>query len=230
MKRSQVTSSNIRSVGYDGINEVLEVEFHHGKVYHYKDVPANLVKDLLDASSVGKFFNTNVKNVYKFEQGEFKEPIVVPTFNIYICGPAGAGKTYTAKYLIQKFKFLGAKVAFPVYGLAYDYFHMDKKDRKLLQTIGTEGARDVVDSDIWVNRFIEDIKIVETTRKLLDLPKVGFVCDDCRFENEHKTLKENGWIGLYLNVSDEIRLERLKKEGWRCTSWHTYTFIRIRYG
>ena len=209
MKRTEVESSNINSVGYNAVNKVLEVEFHTGSIYHYKNISKIMAADLLLADSIGSFFNKNIRNDFEFEKGEYKEMITIP--NIYICGKAGAGKTYAAKYLMDKCGYIQAKFAFPVYGLAYDYFRMDKKDRKLLQIIGTDAARDAVDKDIWVKRFVEDTKIVQLTRELMDLPNVGLVCDDCRFENEHLVLKKNGWIGIYLTVSDEIRIQRLGK-------------------
>lgn len=209
MKRTPVKSSNIRAVGYDKLAKVLEVEFNYGGIYYYKNVPQVTADTLIKAPSVGKFFNINIKNTFDFKKGEWKEETVPAS--IYVCGPAGAGKTYSAKHFMKSYGFLQAKFAFPVYGLAYDYFRMDDKDRKLLQIIGTDAARDGVNKDIWVKRFVEDIKIVQLARQKLELPDVGFVCDDCRFENEHRILKENGWIGIYLNVSDEIRIERLRK-------------------
>lgn len=211
MKRTPVKSSNIRAIGYDKVAKVLEVEFNHGGTYYYKDVPANAVNALLKAPSIGRFFSTNIKNTFDFKKGEWEEEEEVKVPNFYICGKAGAGKTKTAEYLIKKFGSIQAKFAFPVYGLAYDYFKMDKKDRNLLQIIGTDAGREVVDTDIWVKRFVEDTKIVQLTREKLRLPSVGLVCDDCRFENEHLVLKENGWVGIHLAVSDNIRMNRLKK-------------------
>jgi len=41
MKRKTVKSSNIKSVGYDIRNKILEIEFNNGAVYHYKDVGVN---------------------------------------------------------------------------------------------------------------------------------------------------------------------------------------------
>ncbi len=209
MKRTEVKSSNVKSVGYDLTNKILEVEFHSGGIYHYLKVPEDCVQDLARAKSVGKFISSEIKGNFEFVKGEYEKSNIF--LNIYFAGPAGAGKTYAAKYLIEKYGYIQAKIANPVYGLAKDYFGMTKKDRKLLQIIGTEAARQVVDTNIWVNRFAQDIKIVNNTRKLMGFSDVGFVCDDCRFLNEHKSLKENGWIGIYLNVSDEARIERLTK-------------------
>ena len=33
--------------------------------------------------------------------------------------------------------------------------------------------------------------------------------DDCRFPNEHQTLKDLGFVGIYIDVSDDIRKKRL---------------------
>lgn len=64
MDREQVKSSNIKSVGYDPEQTLLEVEFKNGAVYQYEDVPEDIYQDMLVAESVGKYFNTQVKGVY----------------------------------------------------------------------------------------------------------------------------------------------------------------------
>jgi len=207
MERKDVKSSNIKSVGYDAVKHVLEIEFTKG-VYHYLEVPRKIYRRMMASESLGKYFHTNIKGRYEFKKGEF-EKMQIPNF--YICGKAGAGKTYAAKYLMDRFGYRQAKFAYPVYGIAEDYFDMKKKDRKLLQTVGTEAGRNALDEDIWVKRFVQDTQIVQMTRKLLNMEEIGFVCDDCRFPNEHKILSESGWVGLYLDVPDEIRKERLTK-------------------
>lgn len=211
MKRQSVDSSNINSIGYNKDKEILEVEFKTGSIYHYKNINSSLYNGLVDSSSIGKFFNLEIRK-RDYVKGEYKDVDTLPNF--YICGKAGAGKTFVAKYLIKKLGYIQAKFAFPVYAIAYDYFDMEDKDRELLQTIGTECAREAVGADIWVNRFVEDIRIVKLTRQKLGLPVAGLVCDDCRFKNEEITLSKNGWIGLFLDVSDEIRIQRLcKRDG-----------------
>ena len=66
MKRQSVESSNIRSVGYDEFLLVLEIEFKSGAVYRYYGVPAEVHDELINAESVGKYFNANVKSKYSF--------------------------------------------------------------------------------------------------------------------------------------------------------------------
>ena len=64
MERKPVESSNIKSIGYNPDNQVLEVEFTSGTVYQYDDVPPELYADFESAPSVGRFFHQNIKSVY----------------------------------------------------------------------------------------------------------------------------------------------------------------------
>ena len=66
MKRKAVESSNIASIGYDPENEILEVEFNHGGVYQYSDVPQDEYENLMNAESHGKYFSANIRNDYEF--------------------------------------------------------------------------------------------------------------------------------------------------------------------
>lgn len=68
MKRQQVESSNLASVGYDAENEILEVEFNHGGVYQYFDVPENVYEELMNASSHGVYFSANIRNDYEYQK------------------------------------------------------------------------------------------------------------------------------------------------------------------
>jgi hypothetical protein len=62
-----VTSSNIKTIGHDKKEKVLEVTFHSGSEYMYKDVPRSLYNRLLKAKSPGKFFNKHIKKDKPFE-------------------------------------------------------------------------------------------------------------------------------------------------------------------
>ncbi len=61
MKRQSVESSNLASVGYDEVNQILEVQFKHGGVYQYYSVPESVYDGLMSASSHGQFFDRNIK-------------------------------------------------------------------------------------------------------------------------------------------------------------------------
>ena len=56
-----VTSSNIKALGHDGKD--LIVDFLNGRAYRYLDVPESLLMDGLGAPSVGKWLNTAVKPI-----------------------------------------------------------------------------------------------------------------------------------------------------------------------
>lgn len=66
MERIPVTSSNVRSVGYDAQSEVLEIEFHDNSIYHYSGVPRPEYDGLMSASSKGKYFSAQIKGRYPY--------------------------------------------------------------------------------------------------------------------------------------------------------------------
>lgn len=64
MQRQSVSSSNIRSIGYDAGTGTLEVEFNSGGVYQYFNVPEATYSALMRASSKGAFVNACIKDRY----------------------------------------------------------------------------------------------------------------------------------------------------------------------
>lgn len=68
MDRLPVDSTNLSSVGYDPQNKVLEIEFKNGNIYQYFSVPENINLGLISASSAGKYFNSNIKDIYRYTQ------------------------------------------------------------------------------------------------------------------------------------------------------------------
>lgn len=68
MNRTYVNSSNLESAGYDSNVNVLEIEFKRGAIYHYFDVPENVFHELINASSVGSYFNHNIRDVYQCQK------------------------------------------------------------------------------------------------------------------------------------------------------------------
>ena len=64
MQRTPVTSSNIRSIGYDSTSETLEVEFTSGDVYQYAGVHVNEYEGVLRATSKGTYLNARIKDRY----------------------------------------------------------------------------------------------------------------------------------------------------------------------
>jgi len=69
MNRTPVTSSNLKAVGYDSASSTLEVEFAHGGIYQYLNVPASKYAALMAASSHGSYFDANIKKAgYTFHK------------------------------------------------------------------------------------------------------------------------------------------------------------------
>ena len=69
MRREEVESSSLKSVGYAPESRTLEVEFHHGAVYRYLGVPPSVHEALLRAESKGAFLNREVRDRYPYERG-----------------------------------------------------------------------------------------------------------------------------------------------------------------
>ena len=61
MDRTLVTSTALKSAGYDDTTHVLEVEFVHGGVYRYFLVPRSVYEGLLAAESCGAYYDEYVK-------------------------------------------------------------------------------------------------------------------------------------------------------------------------
>lgn len=135
---------------------------------------------------------------------------------------AGSGKDLSIKYLIKKYG--GNKIYFsePLYDILFYAqkvcgFEI-KKDRKFLQFVGTEWARNI-NSDIWINLLISNSNKLD-----------GHIyCSDVRFINEFESLKKNGWILIkisrtnidskrigngYNNHISEIDLDYVKDNEW----------------
>ena len=66
MNRIPVNSSNITSIWFDVENNLLEIEFHHGRIYQYSWVPLSEYNGLMSASSHGSYFAKNIKDFYPF--------------------------------------------------------------------------------------------------------------------------------------------------------------------
>lgn len=61
MNRVPVVSSNLSEVGYDPATGILEIAFMRGGVYQYFAVPSSIHEGLMAATSVGRYFDLNIK-------------------------------------------------------------------------------------------------------------------------------------------------------------------------
>ncbi|MDP3919454.1 MAG: KTSC domain-containing protein [Candidatus Omnitrophota bacterium] len=68
MDRTAVRSREIAIVGYDEELATLEIAFRRGGVYRYQDVPVEVHRELLKASSIGTYFTDNIKEKYSYEK------------------------------------------------------------------------------------------------------------------------------------------------------------------
>ena len=66
MYRTSVSSSNLRSVGYDPTTRTLEIEFHSSGIYQYYDVPQSIYDGLMAAASHGTYFDSHIKHVFRY--------------------------------------------------------------------------------------------------------------------------------------------------------------------
>jgi hypothetical protein len=64
MRRQHISSSSIRSAGYDKETKTLEVEFVSGGVYQYKGVPEYVYTEFLASPSRGVYFSTEIRDHY----------------------------------------------------------------------------------------------------------------------------------------------------------------------
>jgi len=56
MNRIEIKSKAIKSMGYDPVAYILELEMHSGDVYQYKQVPPEIYADFEKSDSKGKLF------------------------------------------------------------------------------------------------------------------------------------------------------------------------------
>jgi len=65
MDREYVSSSNLRSIGYDANTSTLEIEFNHGGIWQYFDFPESKWNEFKSADSFGKYFHREIRGQYR---------------------------------------------------------------------------------------------------------------------------------------------------------------------
>jgi lysyl-tRNA synthetase, class II len=61
-------STAIKDFDYDADKQILRVVFGNGSVYKYADVPEKIYKELKETSSVGQYFNSQVRDKFGFDR------------------------------------------------------------------------------------------------------------------------------------------------------------------
>lgn len=74
------------------------------------------------------------------------------------------------------------------------------KDRKLLQFLGSDWARESINPDVWVDLWKVEAAKALTTGSIV-------VCDDCRYDNEAETIKSMG--GLIIKITSNDAYKRI---------------------
>ncbi|MDA8718708.1 AAA family ATPase [bacterium] len=117
---------------------------------------------------------------------------------IAIAGRMASGKTTLAKALAEHWDgeilSLGGKVK----EVGKDLFGMVEKDRPLLQQIGMKMRE--IRPDVWIEYLDREAS-----------KRTSAVVDDCRFVNEARWFKDNGWLLVRLNIEEEVQKVRLQK-------------------
>lgn len=67
MNFKPLNSTNIHSVAYDPISQVMEVKFHSGGHYRYFGVSPETHEELTSAESPGRFFGAHVRGKHRHE-------------------------------------------------------------------------------------------------------------------------------------------------------------------
>lgn len=78
INRRRVESSAIESVGYSSEYRMLDVEFTHGQVYRYLNVPPGEYELMLASDSIGRYFNSFIKGQYEQENGHVQTDPNIP--------------------------------------------------------------------------------------------------------------------------------------------------------
>lgn len=63
-----IESSQIAAIAFDDVSGVLQIDFQTGSRYWYHGVEKDVVKQLTEAESKGKFFSVRIKPNYPYEQ------------------------------------------------------------------------------------------------------------------------------------------------------------------
>lgn len=123
---------------------------------------------------------------------------------ILICGNiAGCGKSTVARYLEEKYGFKELYFAEGIYEIAYKYFGMANKERKLLIDIGQKMRE--INPDIWVDYTMHRSQQYEIS-----------CISDCRQENEYYQSVVNGFLPIRIVANRNIAINRIIKRDGKC--------------
>jgi len=69
MERTRVKSNTIRTVGYDELTQILEIQFQQGGTYQYFGVSKKIYDNMIKPSSTPEeYYERFIKNRYRHEK------------------------------------------------------------------------------------------------------------------------------------------------------------------
>jgi cytidylate kinase len=120
---------------------------------------------------------------------------------IIINGRACSGKDVVGDYLVDKYGYKKVTFADGIYKIAYEYFGMTIKDRKLLQTIGQKFRE--IDPEVWIKAAFNEADKYEKV-----------VISDCRQMNEYLISQEKGYYPIRVHAALATRIKRcIERDG-----------------
>lgn len=152
---------------------------------------------------------------------------------IGIAGRAGSGKDTVADLLIEKYQFRKYAFADPIklglqsmFGLNRTHFEDrerkeapivrlgNKSPRQLMQLLGTEFGRELVDENLWIglaDSFYRELD-AQVQSSFGDSVVRGIVIPDVRFENEARWIRSHGGFIVHLVRPDLVAVHAHSSE------------------
>lgn len=134
---------------------------------------------------------------------------------IGLAGRARSGKSTAAEHLVRTHLLEHYAFADPLRTGLMEIFNLDPEDfegdrkeqpldwlgrspRELMQSMGTEWARQMVNPDVWVKIAEQNLNYLQNSLSSV----VGFVISDVRFENEAEFIRQRGGTIVHLHRPD----------------------------
>lgn len=134
---------------------------------------------------------------------------------IGLAGPARSGKSTAADHLVRNHLLEHYAFADPLRSGLMEIFNLDPDDfegerkeqqlpwlgrspRELMQSMGTEWARQMVNPDVWVKIAEQNLNYLQNSLSSV----VGFVISDVRFENEAEFIRQRGGTIIHISRPD----------------------------
>jgi hypothetical protein len=136
-----------------------------------------------------------------------------------------SGKDTSLDYVKGKIGGKALRFADPLYEIQKAVYQIvglpEKKDRTLLQLVGTEWGRHTIDQNIWVNVVVDRIK--------KEKPETNLFIADCRFANEEKALRELGFEFIMLKAPVQALTERGASNVTHESEWFAANYTGADY-